>query len=446
MALRTMVMLVAFVASLPICFMRPFYGVLMWTIVAFVNPQSYLWSSRNIFPWAEAVAIPTLAGLVFFSRGWTSRVASRESFLLLTLWMWFTITSFASINTPLFLHHATETRFRWELVSKILLMTVVTIALVKTFTQLRILLLVIAGCFGLFIVKALPFIVLTGGSFRLYGPPGSMIADNNDFGLALNMTFPMFFFFAQTEAKRWMRWLSRGLAIIVIPAIFFTYSRGALLGLGAIGLFIIAQSRARVAIAPVIGLGLAVAILFAPVSWKNRMDPSQSLDASGASRLNAWTFAWNLANDYPITGGGFDTFTPELFDRYAPTSIDVKGPHSIYFGVLGEHGFVGLLLYLALVVSCWLTTGRICKQARSFGDHTALCYANMLRFSLVGFLVSGAFLGRAYFDYFFTIVACVAILKRVCEAQWFSADFDDVESVEAPLLNNYEAHISQQAL
>jgi hypothetical protein len=99
-----------------------------------------------------------------------------------------------------------------------------------------------------------------------------------------------------------------------------------------------------------------------------------------------------------------------------------------------------------LLVSCWLTTGRICKQAHSFGDHTALCYATMLRFSLVGFVVSGAFLGRAYFDYFFTIVACIVILKRVCEAQWFSADFDDVESVEVPSLQKYDAHISQQAL
>ena len=40
-------------------------------------------------------------------------------------------------------------------------------------------------------------------------------------------------------------------------------------------------------------------------------------------------------------------------------------------------------------------------------------YANMFRFSVVGFMTSGMFLGRAYFDYFFTIVACAVILKRI---------------------------------
>jgi hypothetical protein len=42
----------------------------------------------------------------------------------------------------------------------------------------------------------------------------------------------------------------------------------------------------------------------------------------------------------------------------------------------------------------------------------------MFEFSLLGFLISGIFLGRAYFDYFFTIVACVAILKRVARDRW----------------------------
>ncbi|MGA7414067.1 MAG: hypothetical protein WBW33_26570 [Bryobacteraceae bacterium] len=52
-------------------------------------------------------------------------------------------------------------------------------------------------------------------------------------------------------------------------------------------------------------------------------------------------------------------------------------------------------------------------------------YALMLRLSLVGFLVSGAFLGRAYFDYFFTIVACIAVLTTVCRQRW-----EEQEAVE----------------
>ena len=90
----------------------------------------------------------------------------------------------------------------------------------------------------------------------------------------------------------------------------------------------------------------------------------------------------------------------------------------MYFGILAEHGFVGLFLYIALIVSCFFTTRLVVKLAYIHDDQTAIHYANMLRFSMVGFLVSGMFLSRTYFDYFFTIVAAIGVLKRVCEVGW----------------------------
>jgi hypothetical protein len=42
----------------------------------------------------------------------------------------------------------------------------------------------------------------------------------------------------------------------------------------------------------------------------------------------------------------------------------------------------------------------------------------MLQASLAGFLVPGFFLGRAYFDYYFTIVACITILGRIASERW----------------------------
>jgi putative inorganic carbon (hco3(-)) transporter len=141
------------------------------------------------------------------------------------------------------------------------------------------------------------------------------------------------------------------------------------------------------------------------------------MDASALSRINAWTYSWRLAHDYPVTGAGFEAFTPELFDRYAPNPQDVHGPHSIYFGVLAEHGFVGLGLYLLLLASCFLDLARVRRFGRRHDDDRICAYANMLQVCLLAFLVAGAFLGRAYFDYYFTIVACTAILTRLCRKE-----------------------------
>ena len=64
-----------------------------------------------------------------------------------------------------------------------------------------------------------------------------------------------------------------------------------------------------------------------------------------------------------------------------------------------------------------------------------MCYANMFRFSLVGFLASGTFLGRAYFDYVFSIIGCMVILRQVCERQWREDDLatDEAEDSSEPL-------------
>ncbi len=444
MPVRGIVLFAALAASIPICFFQPFYGILAWTVISFVNPQSTLsyWPVAQSFPWAVAIAIPTLAGLVVFERRW-ERMVSRETILIAALWVWFTITSVVCTHNPLFADHAEDAWYRWRFVSKILLMTVVTMAIVRTPARLRMLVLVIAGCFGIFVVKTFPFILSTGGQFRVYGPDNSMIADNNDFGLALNMTLPLYFFLAQTESKRWLKRSLGILFLITIPAIFFTYSRGALLGLCAVLAVMFWRSKKRFVLIPVAVFAMFFAMLFAPESWKNRMDPTSpnAMDTSARARINAWHFAWNLASDFPITGGGFATFTPSLFARYAPNGADIHGPHSVYFQILGEHGFVGLALYLALLLSCFMSLRTVAKTARVYDDGVSIQYANMLALSIVGFIVSGTFLGRAYFDYFFTLVACVVVLKRTAAEQWANLEpAHSADEQDAPAMEGQWAH------
>ncbi len=85
MPIRDAIFIIVFCACLPACFFRPFWGVLMWTVVSLLNPHAFIWSARYEYPWAEAVAIATLAGLFFFTRGW-NRIFNREVVLLVVLW------------------------------------------------------------------------------------------------------------------------------------------------------------------------------------------------------------------------------------------------------------------------------------------------------------------------------------------------------------------------
>src|SRR3569833_1608939 len=116
-------------------------------------------------------------------------------------------------------------------------------------------------------------------------------------------------------------------------------------------------------------------------------------------RINSWHFAFNLAKDRPIVGGGYHSFTPDLFARYAPDPDDVHDAHSIYFEVLGEHGFVGFALFLLLGWFAWRSCTAIKKEASPHPSGQWMAdLASMLQVSFAGYAASGAFLGLAYFE------------------------------------------------
>ena len=91
-----------------------------------------------------------------------------------------------------------------------------------------------------------------------------------------------------------------------------------------------------------------------------------------------------------------------------------KAAHSIYFEVLGDHGFVGLALYLAILAAAWLNTFQVLNVTRTRPDLAwAHELARMLQISLVAFLVGGAALSMAYYDGVLVVFALTAALLQV---------------------------------
>ncbi|MGH8578660.1 MAG: putative O-glycosylation ligase, exosortase A system-associated, partial [Gammaproteobacteria bacterium] len=127
-------------------------------------------------------------------------------------------------------------------------------------------------------------------------------------------------------------------------------------------------------------------------------------------------FAYNLAKDRPLVGGGFEAFTPELFSKYAPILTDVHDAHSIYFEILGEHGFAGLVLFLLLGFLAFCAGTWIIKNTPDRVEmkwHREL--AAMTQVSLVGYAVGGAFLGLAYFDFYYHLLALMVLNRSLLE-------------------------------
>jgi putative inorganic carbon (HCO3(-)) transporter len=145
-------------------------------------------------------------------------------------------------------------------------------------------------------------------------------------------------------------------------------------------------------------------------------------DVSANQRLQSWTVAFNLAKDYPLTGGGFELeYAPDdsrwlsyTSDKYR-WALDQRtsAAHSIYFQMLGQHGFVALFLFLTLCFGALMNLRRIKKKALANKDTAWVAdYATGIQAGLVGYMVSGAFLNSAYFDLAWLYFAMTAILQR----------------------------------
>lgn len=107
-------------------------------------------------------------------------------------------------------------------------------------------------------------------------------------------------------------------------------------------------------------------------------------------------------------------FQRSTFQKYAPNPNDVFDAHSIYFEVLGEQGWIGLLLFLSLALMTWRTCGRLNNEYRRMpGKMWISDLAAMVQVSLIGYYVSGAFLGLAYFDYYYDLIAVSIILSKL---------------------------------
>lgn len=408
------------VAVAPFCLFRPYIGVLMSSWIAYLNPHRYAWGFATRFPVALVIAIPTLIGALF-TKDRNRRVMTRETFLLLLFWLWMGITLFNAYNEPLFADHLADGTHRMVEISKIMVTTWLAVFLVTSKEKLKYLMMVTAFSFGILALKGTIFGILTGGEFRVWGPPNSFIADNNDFGLALNMSIPMLFFLARDEQNRRLKLLFRIAFICGAVAVLLTYSRGALLGLTAIIAVLTLKSRYKAVSAVMVVVAALLVISFAPPAWMSRMGEFSkgNLDQSAEERLTSWGFAWNMAKHYPIAGAGFECFTPNLFAMYSPRDPTTwlaghtsSGPHSIYFQVMAEQGFVGLAIFLGLLVSCIFSARRLRKRA---GKNPALLwignYSQAVEVGVLAYMVSGAFLGRAYFDLYFQLVAILIILK-----------------------------------
>ena len=302
---------------------------------------------------------------------------------------------------------------------KIQFVAFLTLSLITDIKKLNHLIWIIALSIGFFSVKGGAFTLLTGGAYKVWGPPDSFIEDNNSLAVAVLMTIPLMVYLYQISSHKLIRMGLAAGSVLSLFTIIGSQSRGAFLAIAAVGFSYWIKSKHKMLTGLIIAI-LSIGLLaFAPESWYTRMDSIQNYqeDESALGRLNAWIYAYNVANDN-LLGAGLNSWNLRTFLIYAPNPTDVHAAHSIYFSVLADHGWIGLFLFLLIFYLSWKKLKLLTKKTENDPDFYEMnLLAKKLQISFIAYFVGGAFLSLSYFDLPWHMVSFVVILNRIFDEQ-----------------------------
>ena len=392
---------------LPFSFKRPAIGAILFTWISLMNPHRLTYGFAYDFPFAAAIAGVTLISL-FTNKEPKRLPITPVTVMLLVFAAWITLTSVFALE-PLLVWR------EWNRVIKTFLMIVITIMVINSTRDLKIFVWVVALSLGIFGLKGGLFTLASGGNFLVYGPDGSYIAENNSMALALVTIIPLIWYLRSQVTKKWLSLGLTAMTALTAVSAVGSYSRGALIGGSAMLFFLWCHSRKKAQTAIVL-LGMVVLIASVmPGAWFDRMNTIDEYheDSSALGRINAWHFAINVATSN-LLGGGFNVFSQRMFYLYAPDPQNYHVAHSIWFQVLGDHGWFGLLMFILLMVFAWRTGTRVRKYCETQPDlKWASDLARMCQVCIIGYAVSGSFLSLAYFDLYYDIIIILVCLEKI---------------------------------
>jgi O-antigen ligase len=281
---------------------------------------------------------------------------------------------------------------------------------------------------------------------------GNFLKDENDFALAINMAIPYCLFLSQDKGEPP---IYRRTFLILLPlflvANVLTHSRGGLLGMLAIfACFSLMQEKKGKTIVAFAGIVLLM-LLLSPDSYLAKMKTIDRSNVSGwdtgNARLYLWGLGWKMFLDHPFLGIGPGNYpwTLPFYEIIDPSNSMLslsrggKVVHSLYFTLLPELAIPGVLIFVAMV---WRNFGYLrwtSKLMRRPNNGIQLCHMlepsskelleqthmvnKIMICSLVGYLVSGAFISVLYYPHFWILSAIM-----VASMNNFRRDFQEKHS------------------
>jgi len=432
---------VGFVALLGL--RRPFLWVMLYIYIDIIAPQRIAWGLIQDISISFLAFLAAFGGYLLLDRKEYIGFSWRQALLALLLSYCFWTTGNAEF--------AAEAQTKWEWVWKALFFAIFLPFTLTSRARLEAMALTMVLCIGMIVIATGMKVVLGGGG---YGQLNFFVDDNSGIyesstlaTVAIALT-PLIWWFTRFGTVFKPHWTVTGFAIALIFACLLipigTEARTGLLCIAALAVLMLRYTKRRVMfITGATALGL-VALPFLPQSYYDRMatiaDPGG--DESASTRVTVWKWTLDYVSARPF-GGGFDAYRGNSFTYQMPitevegntTSVEFKEVtdnarafHSSFFEVLGEQGWPGLAIWLALhALGIWqMERIGMRWRARERAGHARgedppedeawiAPMATALQLASIVYLVGATFQGIAYQPVMLMIIGLQIGLNTYCQ-------------------------------
>jgi len=422
--MKDMIFLLMFLPLIILALKNPFLGLCGWIWTIMAIPTNMLWGFSSDIRFTYILASATILGM-FFDKDPLRKPPFHSIFILMLL---FLIQTAISNLTTLGISEISWTVwndfFKAVLFSGLIIMLLTTKNRIKTFLFA----LLLGVGFNIFF-EGLKFLV-TLGSYKIIGIENSMMTDNNLFALAILLVLPLYFYIIPEVKQKYLKLGFAGLAGLSAISVIGSFSRGGFIGLIIVSWEVFKKLRLKNKLLFIVfgALIYSSAVYVASDKWEDRMDTIENAaeDLSLLGRITAWKLATVAAIENPLLGTGQDSMQNHQVWRYFYHDIEKmdfittknvspdygKAAHSIYFQVLGDTGFLGLLLFLLILSKSWFLSKKINKK---YPDTWQGNLGGAINTSLVVFMISGGLLSMAYYDLVYVLIAITISLSRTVQ-------------------------------
>lgn len=418
-AVRDIAFALFLLAFIGVGFRRPFLLVLAYCYVDIVAPQRLSYFLINSIPVALVTFTLAFGAWLLMDDKKDVRASGRQ-FLLVLLLIYCGATT-QSADFPL------EAAAKWSWVWKALLWGIFLPLTLRTKLRIEALALTLVLCASSLIITGGIKTLASGGG---YGSMRLLVSDNTGLyeGSIISCVaiaiIPIILYLAKFGTIFPPDWRVKTFAYALCFACLLvpvgTEARTGLICIAVLGVLMLRFTNHRFAYIALACGGLLVATQFLPSSFTERMSTIKEYktDESASTRVAVWKWTWEYAKDHPF-GGGFDAYrgnvirydrqdTAEEGDGSQSIKDKSRAYHSSYFEMLGEQGYLGLIIWLLMHLIGIVQMEKLYRKYKRT-ERADMDWVSPLAVALqnaqIIYLVGALFVGIAFQPFIYMIIA-----------------------------------------